>query len=257
MKKTYYQPILFAMLFLLLSISGAAFGWHDKTHLAIAQAAGYENWYNAAGADITKTKADEIEAKNHWYNNADGEVTAKMVMDQIKRYNKNEPEDAAGHLYGAIIASLKDYIREIKDPSKYAEYHLAFCAHYIGDLSMPLHNMPYKDEGVYNDRVRHRKYDGTIEFSVLNNIGLIQKNMYEIKIESYEDLAREIARIANISHSLALKLEKEHRDNKEREMNVDEAYHQIYHSASLLKAVLTCVKTPKCIETFVSVMDKQ
>lgn len=236
MQKTHYKIIYFLTIFLLVFISGTAFGWHDKTHMAISQAAGYENWYNSAAPDVTKTKAGDIEANNHWYNNNAGvDVTVKMVQEQARRYNY--PGDAEGHLYGAIIASLQDYIREIKDASKYAEYHMAFCAHYIGDLSMPFHNMPY---GKFNDKDRHTRNDGTIELSVLSNIGLIQKNMYEIKIQSESDLVREIARIANISHQLALKLEKENRD-----MTQDEAYAQIYHSASLLKSVLIYTKALK------------
>jgi hypothetical protein len=237
MKRTYLNTILISTFLFFLIGASLAFGWHDKTHLAISKAAGYENWYNSAAPDVTKTKAGDIEANNHWYNNNAGvDVTDKMVLCQARMYNY--PGDAEGHLYGAIIASLQDYIREIKDPSKYAEYHLAFCAHYIGDLSMPFHNMPY---GKFNDRDRHTKNDGTIEFSVLNNIGRIQENMYDIKIQSEGDLAREIARIANISHKFALKLEKDNKDI----MTQDEAYAQIYHSASLLKAVLTYVKTLK------------
>ena len=234
MKKTYLNTVLISTFLFLLIGAGLAFGWHDKTHLAISQAAGYENWYNSAAPDVTKTKAGDIEANNHWYNNnAGADVTAKMVLDQKGRYNKNEPEDADGHLYGAIIASLQDYIKEIKDPSKYAEYHMAFCAHYIGDLSMPLHNSPYGDNK-FNNKIRHTDNDGIVEWSALNNIGLIQKHMYKIEIKSEEDLAREIARIANVSRQLACKMEKENRN-----MEQDEVYVQLSHSASLLKAVLT------------------
>ncbi len=232
MKKTYLNTILISTFLFFLIGAGLAFGWHDKSHLAISQAAGYENWYNSAGADITKTKADDKEKTNHWFNNTAGvDVTEKMVLDQAERYNN--PGDTEGHLYGAIIASLKNYIEEIKDPSKYAEYHMAFCAHYIGDLSMPLHNSPYGDNK-FSDKKRHTENDGIVEWSVLNNIGLIQKQMYTIEIKSEEDLAREIARIANLSRQLAFKMEKENRDMKQ-----DEAYMQLSHSASLLKAVLT------------------
>ena len=47
------------------------------------------------------------------------------------------------------------------------------------------------------------------------------------------DLAREIARIANISRKLGYKLRADNRD-----MTPDEAYIQLGHSASLLRAVL-------------------
>jgi hypothetical protein len=221
------------MLLSVLFITAPAFSWHDKTHLAISQAAGYAGWYNSAGPDVTKIKADNIEAPNHWCNNRDVvEVTQEMVWDQVKRYNH---EDQEGHLYGAIIGSLKEY-QKAQGPGKYAEYHMAFCAHYIGDLSMPLHNVPFGDDQ-FNNRTRHTRLDGTVEHSVLNNIGLIQKNMYEIKIQSKADLAGEIARIANISRQLAARLEKEGRD-----LTQDEAYNQLYHSASLFKAVLTYAK---------------
>jgi hypothetical protein len=232
MKKTYLNTILISAFLFFLIGAGLAFGWHDKTHLAISKAAGYDHWYNSAGADITKTKAADKEATNHWFNNTAGvDVTEKMVLDQAVRYN--DPNDEEGHLYGAIIASLREYTRS-KEPDKYAEYHMAFCSHYIGDLSMPLHNSPYGDNK-FNDKKRHTDNDGIVEWSALNNIGLIQKHMYKIEIKSEEDLGKEIARIANLSRQLACKMEKE----KNRDMKQDEAYVQLSHSASLLKAVLT------------------
>jgi hypothetical protein len=225
--------IIKALLYMILIclIANQGFAWHDHTHLAISQAAGYVNWHNSAAADIAKTKAKEIEQYNHYFNNDAGmDVTAAMVLGQVTRYN--DPKDSEGHLYGAIIAALRDY-KEMKQSNKYAEYPLAFCAHYIGDLSMPLHNVPYTD---FNKK-RHSQNDGIIDFGIMNNIGYIQKNMYLIVIENESDLAKEIARIANISRQLGLKLEKENRD-----MASDEAYSQIVHSASLLRAVLQYIK---------------
>lgn len=234
MPRPSYKIIAWLTLLSILFITGPAFGWHDKTHLAISQAAGYEGWYNSAGPDVTKTKAGDIEATNHWFNNNDEiYVTEEMVLNQVKRYN--DPEDQEGHLYGAIIASLRDY-KSGKQTGKYAEYHMAFCAHYIGDLSMPLHNAP---NGPFNKK-HHSTNDGIVEFSVLNNIGFIQRNMYEIEIQNERKLAREIARIANSSRRLAIKLGKEN-----RHMTQDEAYKQLFHSASLLKAVLVYAKGTK------------
>jgi hypothetical protein len=106
---------------------------------------------------------------------------------------------------------------------------MAFCAHYTGDLSMPLHNVPYDD---FNEK-HHNANDGIVELSALNNIGLIQRNMHPIVIRDEHDLAREIAGIANIARRLALKMEREDRD-----MTQDEAYVELAHSASLLRAVL-------------------
>ena len=142
------------------------------------------------------------------------------------------PLDEEGHLYGAIIAAMRNY-HSVKKAGKFAEYHRAFAVHYIGDLSQPLHNVP-NDE--FNKK-HHPYNDGIVDADILNNLGEIEKRMYEIKLRSdnfEEDLAKEIARIANISRQLAFKMIAENRD-----MTKEEAYVQLGHSASLLKAVLS------------------
>lgn len=83
-----------------------------------------------------------------------------MVMSQIAKYNN--PSDKEGHLYGAIIASLRGD-NEAKKAGKYPEYHIALCAHYVGDLSQPMHNTPYDD---FN-RNHHDINDGIVEAEVL------------------------------------------------------------------------------------------
>lgn len=222
---------LFALLLLvLIALSSSAYAWHDKTHIAIAKAAGYQHWFNAAGADITKIKAGDIEEKNHYYNNYENTaITDKMVLDQVKSYNS--PSDKEGHLYGAIIAALRDYQKK-KSSGKYAEYPMAFAVHYIGDLSQPLHNLPYD----HFNKTHHSANDGIVDEDILDKIKEIEKNMYEIKLTKAnfeEDLAREIARIANLSRQLGMKLKSDNRN-----MTKEEAYTQLGHSASLLKAVL-------------------
>jgi hypothetical protein len=222
-----------AIIFGLISFSGQSLAWHDKTHLAVAKAAGYDAWYNAAGADIAKIKAGDRERNNHWYNNnSKEEITVQIVLDQIARYNKADGlEDIEGHLYGAIIGALREYEKD-SALGKYAEYHLAYCAHYIGDLSMPLHNTPYDD---FNER-HHSINDGIVEKTILDQPRKIIRNMYKINLrdDQFEaDLAREIARIANLSRKLGYKLAKEDRD-----MTPEEAYVQLSHSASLLRSVL-------------------
>jgi len=218
------------LLLVLIVFSSSAYAWHDKTHIAIAKAAGYQYWFNAAGADITKTKAGDIEEKNHYFNNYENTViTDNMVLDQVKRYNS--PSDEEGHLYGAIIAALRDYQKK-KSSGKYAEYPMAFAAHYIGDLSQPLHNLPYD----HFNKTHHSANDGIVDENILDKIKEIEKNMYEIKLTKVNfeaDLAKEIARIANISRQLGIRLKAENRD-----MTKEEAYVQLGHSASLLKAVL-------------------
>jgi hypothetical protein len=208
------------------NVSAPGWAWHDETHLAIAKAAGYAKWYNAAGADMAKIRAGDIEARNHYSGNPpQSRVTVQMVFDQVARYNRSD--DANGHLYGAIIAALRDY-QAAPETGKYAQYHLAFCAHYVGDLSQPLHNTRYND---YNKR-HHNATDGVIEAEVMANLASIR--IYPITIRSEADLAVEIARIATLSLQLGDRLEAEG-----RMLTRAEAYGQISHSASLFKAMLT------------------
>jgi len=215
---------------LFLSRGPAAYGWYDKTHISIAKAAGYDRWFNAVGADIAKIKAGNIEACNHFFNNNENrEITPQQVLGQVARYN--DPQDSEGHLYGAIIAALREY-RKSTLVKKYAEYHVAYCAHYVGDLSQPLHNMA-NDE--FNQRFHHIN-DGIVDEEVMEHTGRIAENMHAIVLRPgkfEEDLAREIAQLANNARYLGLRLKREN-----RLMTKDEAYRQLGHSASLLRAVL-------------------
>jgi len=228
MKKVKYHIItLFAVLFI-VSFTGNSYPWHDETHIAIAKATGYKKWFNATGADMAKLKAGNVEKRNHYVNNPRGTtVTPEMVLQQVKKYNKTN--DLIGHLYGAIIASVRDYLKA-RDQGKYGEYHLSFCAHYAGDLSQPLHNTLYNS---YN-RKYHQTTDGIINDEVLYNADKIK--VYPIKIESEKDLANEIARIANLSLKKGYQIQDE-----KRLLTKEEAYEQISHSASLFKAILEYV----------------
>lgn len=221
--KRYPFPILLAFL-LITPLPIQSFAWHDETHIAIVKVTGYPKWFNACAADVVKLKAPDTEQGNHYVNNPPGTVvTPTMVLHQASRYDRPEEN---GHLYGAIIASLRNYI-EAKKEGRYGEYHLAFCSHYSGDLSMPLHNT-LSDS--FN-KTYHAQIDGIINDEVLDNLGRIK--IYPILIHSEEDLAGEIARIANLSIELGYRMERE-----KRLMTKREAYEQISHSASLFKGIL-------------------
>jgi hypothetical protein len=224
------SPIIAILsIFFIISFTGNAYPWHDETHIAIAKTSGYKKWYNATGADMAKLKAGRKERYNHYVNNSRGTiVTPEMVFKQAKKYNKTN--DIVGHLYGAIIASVRDYLKA-RDEGKYGEYHLAFCAHYVGDFSQPLHNTLFN---LYNRR-NHTAIDGTINDEVLDNIDRIK--IYPINIESEEDLANEIARVANLSLKKGYQIQDE-----KRLLSKEEAYDQISHSASLFKAILEYVE---------------
>lgn len=47
------KRLLTAFLIVLAAAVAPAQAWMDETHLAIAKAAGYAKWYNAAAADIS------------------------------------------------------------------------------------------------------------------------------------------------------------------------------------------------------------
>jgi hypothetical protein len=215
-----------------------SWAWHDETHIAVAQAAGYRKCYDAAAPDIAKAKlrnaaakdagVKDIEENNHYFDNVDArEVTPAMVLEQAGKYNT--PGDGEGHLYGAIIASLEEY----QKAEGYKEELMAFAVHYIGDLSQPFHNTAV-------DKQVHIANDGIVEAEVLGNIRKIKDRMYEIDLprRDFENsLAREIARVANISRTLAAKVKL----RKDRVMTKEEAYVQLGHSASLLRAVLNAL----------------
>jgi hypothetical protein len=151
------------------------------------------------------------------------DVTPEMVLARAGKYNKL---DHQGHLYGAIIASVRDYLKK-RGGGKYAEYHMAFCAHYVGDLSQPVHNI---EHNLFNFTC-HKEIDGIVDEGILENMDKIK--IYPITITSEEGLAKEIARIANLSMALGYKLEDENRVPTK-----EEAYQQLSHSASLLKAII-------------------
>lgn len=217
-----------SLVFLAALCGSPASAWFDETHVAIARAAGYEKWFNAAAPDLAKLKMGDREGHNHFANNPRGTVvTPAMVLAQADRYDRYDPQ---GHLYGAIIASVREYVA-LRAKGRYAESYLAYAAHYIGDLSQPLHNTVYD---AYN-RGNHLETDGVVNDEALARLDRIR--LYPMRIRSERDLAREIARIANRSMALGYRLERE-----DRLLGKEEAYRQMSHSASLLKAVLEYVR---------------
>jgi hypothetical protein len=221
------NTMVLALLFLMSTASPAA-AWYEETHLAVAKAAGYAKWYNAAAADIAKAKMGSHEGHNHYHVSPHGTViTPEMVFEQARRYDRIDPE---GHLYGAIIASFRDYL-EARKKGGYAENQMAYLVHYVGDLSMPLHHSP---AGAFS-RNHHAANDGIVEDEVLASFKKIR--VYDLTIGSERDLAVAVARIANLSKALGQKLEREG-----RLLTRAEAYTQISHSASLLNAILRYVR---------------
>jgi hypothetical protein len=110
-------PSILAVFFM-LCLSFPADAWFDETHVAIAKVAGHSKWFNAAGPDMVKEKMFNREGHNHFVNNPRGTtITPEIIPAQVGKYNKI---DNHGHLYGAIIASVRDYLKKIES-GKYGE----------------------------------------------------------------------------------------------------------------------------------------
>jgi len=226
--------------------------WHDATHMAVVKAAGLDDYaYLAVVADMAKEKAGEIETGNHYSNIQRGvTVTPALVLAQVRDYNK--PGDADGHLYGAIVASVNDYILR-GSSGKYARYPFGYAAHYIGDLSMPFHNIAYD---TFN-KTNHAANDGIVEITgskdestdakVSRLAAGIRKRMRELPAIQlatdvkgfYKDLAVQIAAIANNASALAYSMEDAHPPRAR--LTEDEAYLQLAQSARLLQAVAAVI----------------
>lgn len=248
------RQLLPLTLAILLCLCSPALAWNDATHMAVMKAAGLDNYaYLAVGADMAKAKSGGREDGNHYCNNPRGTVvTVDTVLGQVRDYNCIC--NGKGHLYGAIIAALAQY-RERKNSGKYASYPLGFAAHYIGDLSMPLHNTEFD---AFN-RAHHGANDGVVEgnedeatdVKVARIAVEIKKRMaglpaYRLPRAENDfakfnrELAKKIAEIANKSIALGYAMQ----DSKPQKtlMSADDAYGQLAESATLLKAAFDALQ---------------
>lgn len=228
--------------------AGPCLAWHDATHMAVVKAAGLDDYtYLAVGADMAKEKAGAIEQGNHYHNTPYGvRITPAMVLAQVRDYNR--PGDTDGHLYGAIIGALRNYLHR-QSQGKYALYSFSYATHYMGDLSMPFHNISYDD---FN-RENHGANDGIVENSgprgestetkVARLAGEIRKRLNRLPALRFSrdeetftrELAAEIARIANRASAIGYAMK--HGTPQRSRLTEEEAYTQLALSARLLQAV--------------------
>jgi hypothetical protein len=249
--------ILFSVLILPIN----AIAWSCKAHTFIAQEAGLMNPEAACFPDLSKKEEESLLGAFHWHDAAPDTVVTTDYIDQYQitegMYVKaNSPEskpikvrvpDPAGVLYWKIL-ELYQHMKG-KEGWEY-EYYLTNIAHYIGDLSQPLHNFPYGDAPASNGRSyheigqwakeHHTEFDDVLD-TVLPLKGKekedLESKIRTLQIRSTDDLKRAIAKIANSSIALANKcfLDK-------RNITKDEALKQIAESVSLLRAVIKDTK---------------
>jgi hypothetical protein len=150
--------------------------------------------------------------------------------------------DPCGALYWKIV----ELYQQMKGTTGWEyEYYLTTIAHYVGDLSQPLHNYPYADHlasdgksypeiGFWAEE-HHEQFDSLLD-SCLPLTGkekeTFQTMITPIQIVSVNDLKKEISKIANTAISLANRCYA-----GKRLLTKDEALRQIAMSVSLIRAI--------------------
>ncbi len=244
---------------LILSIFSISYAWDCKTHAYIAKKAGLKVPEAACMPDIIRDELYDLLSPSHYHNaSPDTFVTSEyierfnveeiLIENKGKRYKISVPHPS-GILYWKILQifeKMKSLDKSIQDNLLAYEYYLFNIAHYIGDLSQPLHNFPYGEypasdgkvyalEGNFNKEY-HFKFDESFSHSLYINPQidfLIEKNIKDLNIRSKEDLKKEISAIANAALKIANACFKENRLPSEEEL-----VQQISWSISLLKAII-------------------
>ncbi len=193
------KKIFFSFLAILLFVScfGTAMAWHDRTHIAVGVAAKFDQAYTLAAPDVAKLKADTVEEYNHWVDNSETTtITKALLKGQIQKYNLGTEREKGGHLYGAIVPAVRAYQDE-SGAGRFATYHLAYAGHYIGDLSMPLHNI---DNTLLDTLPNHYENDHIVENEITANMDKVK--LLPVTIKNEDDLIQNIALIATKSKDL-------------------------------------------------------
>ena len=245
-----------AVLSAIWMLSGNAYGWSCKTHLFIAREAGVADPQTACYPDLWKKENDALLGPHHWHNAAPDAVVDAEYIDrfQIKEESfirlggtslkpvKIKVPDPAGVLYWKIV----DTFRMLQDSRGWEyEYYVSTIAHYVGDLSQPLHNFPYGSDPAGNGRSypeqgiwakkMHQEFDQTLDTSLPlsgDEAGRFAGMIKPPAIVSVDDLKKEISRIANAAIALANRCYTE-----KRVLTREEALRQAAMSVALLKAI--------------------
>lgn len=245
----------------ILIVPANALGWSSKTHIFIAQEAGIKNPETTCFPDLSKKDNDALLGPYHWHDASPDTVVTPDYIDQYQIVEGNyikadapnskpikiKVPDPAGVLYWKIM----ELYQAMKGATGWEyEYYLTNIAHYVGDLSQPLHNFPYGSEPASDGKSypevgawakeHHIEFDDILE-SILplpdKREEVFQAMITPVQITSIDDLKREISKIANSSIALANKCYSE-----KRIITQDEALKQVAMSVSLLKAIIVSTK---------------
>ena len=256
-------PCFFAAsLAVALFLTGEARAWSCKTHLFIAREAGVANPQTACYPDLAKKENDALLGPFHWHNAA---PDAKVDSAYIERYQAREDflvpavntgskpmKIKAPHPAGVLYWKIVETYRALMNAAGWEyEYYLSNLAHYVGDLSQPLHNFPYgadpagdgksyPEQGTWAKKM-HREFDTALDPYIPLSGDEARRFSAMVKptqILSDEDLKREIAHVANRAISLANACY-----SGKRVISREEALAQVAGSVSLMRAIMERART--------------
>jgi hypothetical protein len=256
------RVLVFCVVVLIIHLSSPyACPWSSATHTFIAQKAGIPNPQYANFPDLSRNENYSLLLPYHWHDASPSTVVTPDYIDQYQitvgdyvkvgasesKPIKIKVPDHAGVLYWKIL----ELYQQMKGTSGWEyDYYLFNSAHYVGDLSQPLHNFPYdnepaSDRKIYSEigawsKENHRAFDDVLEssFPLDQKTEKIFDTWIAVpSIKSSDDLKREISKVANHSIALANRCYSE-----KRIITKDEAMRQISKSVSLLKAIIASTK---------------
>jgi len=236
-----------------------SYAWDCKTHAYIAKRAGIRIPEAACMPDIIRDENHDLLGPFHYHDAAPNTIVTADYIDRFKVSEVNIQFEGnsfrvlvphpAGILYWKIVdlyEKMKNLDRTKPDNQLAYEYYMVTIAHFVGDLSQPLHNFPYADkpsgdgkvyeeEGKFN-RDYHYKFDEAFSYYLNNDPNIhskINEHIKNIDLKSTEQLKNEISAIANSAIKIANQCYLEKRMPSE-----DELLKQVSWSISLLMAII-------------------
>lgn len=255
--------ILFFLILLIPFLFSQAQAWDCFTHAYIAKKAGLRIPEAACMPDIVRDEQYDLFEALHYHDAAPDTVVTPEYIDRFRILDKTVSIDGrnyrlrvphpGGVLYYKIVElyeKMSSLDKSIPDNALAYEYYLFSIAHYIGDLSQPLHNFPYGDkkasdgkvyteEGKFN-KENHLKFDEAFTQLLKKSPDIdkkISSSIKELEINSKEELKKEISKIANSAIKIANQCFREKRLPNEQEL-----INQVSWSISLLKAISKSTK---------------
>ncbi len=241
---------------LTLALSTQAWGWSAMTHYFIALEAGISFPESACFPDLSKNDNNNLLGPFHWHNAAPQTVVTPDYIDRFKirggyYLKKTDLEQEpiyvkAPHPAGVLYYRICELYKKLTRAYGWQyDYYITNIAHYVADLSQPLHNFPYGEDpasdgnryaemGAWAKR-NHGKFDSAFDRYLpltADKQEKLRRLVAPPAVGSSDDLKRGICTIANSSIALANKCYSEN-----RKMTEEEVFTQVARSISLLKAV--------------------